>query len=95
MSAYDTPSADEPHPQVTNPTSDVVDVRYFKLPYVGKFSSIARMKVNRLISRCCTENIDVKFIFETFKLGRYFSSKDPVPKCLTNHVVFPFQVCRL
>ena len=93
MNAYETRSALESDPQVMNPNTEtnVNDVRYFKLPCIGKFSSIARMKVHRLISRCCTETIEAKFIFETFKIGRYFSSKDPVPKCLTNHVVYHFK----
>ena len=77
--------------QNTNPSETTIkDVRYFKLPYIGKFSSITRMKVRRLMLKCCDPNIDVKFIFETFKIGRYFSTKDPVPKCLINHVVYHF-----
>ena len=92
MNAHQTRSAVDSDPGM-NPNTEVNvdDVRYFKLPYIGKFSSIARMKVQRLISRCCTETIDAKFIFETYKIGRYFSSKDPVPKCLNNHVVYQFK----
>ena len=39
----------------------------------------------------CSDSIDAKFIFETFKIGRYFSTKDHVPKCLINHVVYHFK----
>ena len=75
------------NPSVTT----VEEVRYFKLPYVGNFSAIARMKVKRLMQQYCSDSIDAKFIFETFKIGRYFSTKDHVPKCLINHVVYHFK----
>ena len=75
-----------------NPSvTDIEEVRYFKLPYVGNFSSIARMKVRRLMQKYCSDKIDAKFIFETFKIGRYFSTKDHVPTCLINHVVYHFK----
>ena len=78
--------------QTTNPSdNNIEEVRYYKLPYIGKFSSITRMKIRRLLQRFCSEKIDAKFIFETCKIGSYFSTKDPVPKCLINHVVYHFK----
>ena len=69
----------------------IEEVCYYKLPYNGKLSSITRMQLRRLLQRFCSDKIDAKFIFETFKIGRYFTTKDPVPKCLTNHVVYHFK----
>ena len=47
-------------------------------------------KLINLVCRCCTENIDARFSFDTFKLGQYFSTKDPVPKSLISHVIYLF-----
>ena len=74
----------------TNLDNTVIDKRYFKLPFVGDFSRAANKKLVNLVRRCCTENIDARFSFDTFKLGQYFSTKDPVPKSLISHVIYHF-----
>ena len=74
----------------TNLDNTVTDKRYFKLPFVGTFSRTANKKLINLVRRCCTGNIDARFSFDTFKLGQYFSTKDPVPKSLISHVVYHF-----
>ena len=73
---------------VQNQPDQVVQKRYFKLPYVGEFSSRASKVLSNLVSKYCTEEVDARFIFETYKVGRYFSLKDPIPKSLINHVVY-------
>ena len=44
---------------------------------------MANTKLVNLVRGYCT---DARFIFDTFKIGRYFSSKDPVPKSLISLV---------
>ena len=73
----------------TNPTEKRCDKRYFKLPFVGAFSSLANKKLASLVHSYCNE-IDARFIFETFKIGCYFSCKDSVPRSLLSHVVYNF-----
>ena len=68
-----------------------VDFRCYKLPYIGKYSSVCKNKVRVLIEKFC-KNIDVKLIFKTSKIGEYFSAKDKVPKQLLSMVVYKF-VC--
>ena len=60
---------------VQNQPDQVVQKRYFKLPYVGEFSSRASKVLSNLVINYCTEEVDARFIFETFKVGRYFPSK--------------------
>ena len=74
----------------TNPTEKRCDKRYFKLPFVGAFSSLANKKLAGLVNKYCIDEIDARFIFETFKIGCYFSCKDSVPKSLISHVVYHF-----
>ena len=78
MSAY-RPSQPDTEPS-TNLDNTVIDKRYFKLPFVGDFSRAANKKLINLVRRCCTENIDARFSFDTFKLGQYFSTKNPAPE---------------
>ena len=49
-------------------------------------------KVMNIIKRYCNDEVDVKFIFDCFKVGQYFSNKDPIPKELISHVIYKF-VC--
>ena len=71
-------------------TSAPKETRYYKIPYVGKFSTIAKKKVNELVEKYCTETVDVKFIFMPFKVGQYFSNKDPVPAHNISNVIYKF-----
>ena len=66
----------EPQPEIMNPSHKIIVTRCFKLPCIGK--------------KCCMDEIDAKFIFDTFKICRYFYTKDPVPKSLISHVVYHF-----
>ena len=66
------------------------DIRYIKLPYIGEFSKIAKGKIQKLISRFCKENIKINIVFDTCKIGSYFSTKDAVPKCFKSSVIYKF-----
>ena len=68
----------------------MIDKRYYKLPYLGEISPTTNRELIRLIKKCCTETIEARFVFDTSKIGRYFSAKDPIPKSLRSHVVYHF-----
>ena len=69
--------------------SDTIRTFYFKLPYIGPFSFITLKKVHLFAKRYCN-NIDIKLVFSSFKIGNMFSVKDPVPSGLRAGVVYKF-----
>ena len=78
--------------QDCNPPASVSDTTrtfYFKLPYIGPFSIIAQKKVRHFAKRYCN-NIDIKLVFSSFKIGNLFSVKDPIPRGLRAGVVYKF-----
>ena len=79
--------------QDCNPPASVSETPrtfYFKLPYIGPFSIIAQKKVRHFAKRYCN-NIDIKLVFSSFKIGNLFSVKDPIPRGLRAGVVYkPF-----
>ena len=64
---------------------------YFKLPYIGHFSAITRKKIRHFMKRYCND-LDIKLVFSSFKIGNLFGVKDPVPDGLRSRVVYKF-VC--
>ena len=52
--------------------------RYFKLPYVGRYSDYISKKLVKIVESLCKENILIKLIFTPFKINTFFSSKDSV-----------------
>ena len=71
--------------------NDTPDVRYFKLPYRGKVSELLQAKLDKVSSSFC-KTAKAKIAFLPFKIGQYFSPKDPVPKKYKSNVVYQF-VC--
>ena len=66
-----------------------IEPRYYKLPFVGRYSAITKNKIKALLDTYCSE-IDIKLIFIPFKVGQYFSAKCQIPKMLTSRVVYKF-----
>ena len=66
------------------------EIRYIKLPYIGEFSKIAKCKIQKLIDRFCKANIKINLVFDTSKIGSYFSTKDTVPNCFKSSVIYKF-----
>ena len=62
---------------------------YFKLPYIGYFSSIAQKCIRRLSHFYCN-NANIVLAFSSFKVGSLSSVKDPVPNGLRSCVVYKF-----
>ena len=46
--------------------------RYFKLPFIGRYSDVTKNKIQSLSKKLCND-IDVKIVFNSFKI------KDPLP----------------
>ena len=55
--------------------SEVNKLRYFKLPYIDKYSEQVQKKITKLCKQYCKEN-KVKILLTLFKISSYFSVKD-------------------
>ena len=69
-----------------NNTEVKTDTRFFKLPYIGKYSNIAQEKIQNLVKTFC-KGIDVKVVLTPFKISSKFSCKDPC-HFISNHSLF-------
>ena len=63
--------------------------RYFKLPFIGRYSDVTKNKIQSLTKKLC-KDIDVKIVFNSFKIKDLFSTKDPLPSYLKSNVVYKF-----
>ena len=72
-----------------NEVLDINEVRYFKLPFIGKYSTYTKNKLKNVLQRYCN-GTSVKLVFTTFKLGSSFSLKDCISKSLKSNVVYKF-----
>ena len=64
--------------------------RFFKLPYIGKYSLYATEKLRKIYQRYCKENVDVRVVFQSFKIGTLFSPKDQISNATKSNVVYKF-----
>ena len=71
-------------PRGSLPTSPIF---YFKLPYIGHFSVVTQKKILHFIKRYCND-LDIKLVFPSFKIGNMFGVKDPIPGGLRSRVVY-------
>ena len=62
---------------------------YFKLPYIGHFSVVTQKKIRHLIKRYCND-LEIKLVFSSFKIGDLFGVKNPIPGGLSSRVVHKF-----
>ena len=68
---------------------EIIESRYFKLPYIGQYSVATKLKLKKLITQYC-EKVEARFIFTSSKVGQYFSNKDKIPYELQSFVVYKF-----
>ena len=73
----------------TNIDHNNESVSYYKLPYIGSYSSSTKKKIHELRKTFC-ENTNLKIAFSPFKLQDLFSSKDCLPVALKSFVVYKF-----
>jgi hypothetical protein len=76
------------NPLMSNTVNDL-NIRYFKLPFIGIYSNYTKMKINKIIHKYC-KDILIKLIFTTNKIQNSFCLKEPLPKLLKSHVVYKF-----
>ena len=72
-----------------NNTEMKTDTRFFKLPYIGKYSNIAQKKIPNLVKTFC-KGIDVKVVLTPLKISNKFSYKDPLSFDLQSFIVCKF-----
>ena len=77
-------------PSETDPSRTKENIRYFKLPFMGKFSKFNENKLQKLTRKFCKESTNIKIVFSTFKLASLFSTKNKVPYGVKSYVVFKF-----
>ena len=74
--------------------SENTNCSYFKLPYIGKFSNHTKKKIKTLIKRFCKDNVNIKLVFNSYKIKQYFSAKDKIPSDLKSNIVYKFTCAR-
>ena len=76
--------------QKSRNTNDDNNTRYFKLPFVGHYSKVAKRKLRQLTKRFCKSDLTIKLVFTSFKIKNMFSVKDRTPVALKSMVVYQF-----
>ena len=41
---------------------EIKEIKYVTLPYIGKFSDFAKKKINKLISKFCNQNLQIRLV---------------------------------
>ena len=75
----------------SNPQSD--KTRFYKLPYIGKYSDQVQRKLSKICKQFC-EDADLKIVFASFKINNYFSTKDKTPYFLKSFLIYKFVCAR-
>ncbi|XP_065680545.1 uncharacterized protein LOC136094510 [Hydra vulgaris] len=76
------------NPSVSNIVNSL-NIRYFKLPFIGIYSNYTKMKISKIVHKYC-KDILIKLIFTTNKIQDCFYLKESLPKLLISHVVYKF-----
>ena len=77
-------------PNETEPSKTKENTRYFKLPFVEKFSKFTENKLQKLAKQFCKEVTNINIVFSTFKLACLFSTKAKLPHGLKSYVIYKF-----
>ena len=70
--------------------SERKDHRYYKLPFIGKFSSLTQKRLNKVIHNYCKVGTSIKLIFTSYKIRSFFSNKDRIPNSMKSQLVYKF-----
>jgi hypothetical protein len=90
LSRFISPNQTTKQPSPSTPVVNESTTRYYKLPYVGKFSAQVKAKIKNLIQKYCKPATDVRLIFTSSKISSYFSLKDAISMHMTPYVVYKF-----
>ena len=77
----------------TNDTKTLKNVSYYKLPYLGHVSNQINKKLQKICNKFCTSS-DIKLIFSPYKIGDFFTTKDPIPCSMKSNIVYKFSCAR-
>ena len=66
-----------------------IRMHYYKLPFVGPFSTYAQHRIKRLTQRYC-KNLVIKLVFAPYKIKNLFSAKDAISNLSPSRVVYKF-----
>ena len=77
------------HTTIRNENTTNNNKIYFKLPYIGNFSNITKIKLKGICDKYC-KNTNIVVAFSLLKIGSFFSCKDSIPKFLQSYVVYQF-----
>ena len=80
----------KPSDQKCRNVNDENNTRYFKLPFIGRYSRITELKLRQLLKRFCETDLNVKLVFTSFKIKNMFSFEDRTPDALKSMVVYQF-----
>ena len=75
----------------SNPESD--KTRFYKPPCIGKYSEQVQKKLPKICKQFC-KDVDLKIVFNSFKINNYFSTKDKTPHFLKSFLVYKFVCAR-
>ena len=67
--------------------------RFYKLPYIGKYSEQVQKKLSKICKQFCKDT-DLKIVFTSFKINNYFSTKYKTPYFLKSFLVYKFVCAR-
>ena len=74
-------------------SSEINKLRYFKLPYIDKYSEQVQKKIAKLCKQYCNED-NVKIIFTSFKISN-FSVKDSTTYILKSFSSLQIYLCKM
>ena len=74
---------------VDTATSDTSKCRFYKLPYIGFYSTYTEKKILSVINKHC-KDLNVKVIFSPFEVSSMFSPKYFITESLKSRVVYQF-----
>lgn len=66
-----------------------IRTHYYKLPFVGPFSTNVQHRIKRL-TQCCCKNLVIKLVFDPYKIKNLFSAKDAISNLSPSLVVYKF-----
>lgn len=61
---------------------------YFPIPYIGPFQSSFRKRFATKSKGTYCKDLDIKWVFSSFKIGNLFDVKDPIPSGLRPRVAY-------
>ena len=66
------------------------DAHDIKLLYIGNLSHHIKNELSKLCKEFCMENLNIKLVFNSFKIKNYFSYKDLIPNDFKSFLVYKY-----